>query len=94
MIVTKLKLVNDKDRLTRIVLIILRFYNFAGNVDSLRAELLGIKHDLTHAWRRGYRDVICELDSMEVVRLVSSMEHAGYHTCGALNVDIVTLTSQ
>ena len=50
------------------------FYGFAGDIDVLQAELIGIKIGLWHALELGYRKVVCESDSQEAVGLIQDLD--------------------
>ena len=65
------------------------FHGAASDVNILYVELLAIKIGLLHAWMLGYRVVVCEFDSLEVVCLCSFMSLASYHLYGALVADII-----
>ena len=65
-------------------------YGFAGDIDVLQAELIGII-GLWHAWELGYRKVVCESDSQEAVRLIQDLDLVKYHRYGAILADTVSL---
>ena len=49
---------------------IVGFSGYCGVVDNLCAELLALRRGLKLAWDYGYRQLICEIDCLEIVRLV------------------------
>lgn len=46
------------------------FPGFEGIDINLLPELLAIKHGLVLAWNQGYRKIICNLDSINILRLI------------------------
>lgn len=68
------------------------FSTIDGTGDSLLAELLAIKHGLTHAWNEGARVVICESDSSEVVKLLTEQPHdLSFHSHGIVITNILAI---
>ena len=47
------------------------FSGFIARVDNLCAELLALRKGLQLAWSLGCRDVNCEVDCLEVLRLIN-----------------------
>ena len=52
----------------------LGFSGFAGYGPKLLPELLALKHGLLIAWNWGYRQVLCNSDSMDSLRLIKNYD--------------------
>jgi ribonuclease HI len=61
------------------------FPGFASCGPTLLLELLALKHGLMIAWDWGYRQVLCNSDSMDTLRLVLE-GNIEFHHFGAINV--------
>ncbi|KAJ8768982.1 hypothetical protein K2173_023977 [Erythroxylum novogranatense] len=48
------------------------FFGYIGHTTSLLAELLALQHGMALAWQRGFRQLIVESDSQDVIRLVAN----------------------
>lgn len=55
------------------------FTSFRGQGAPFLAELLALDQGLQHTWNLGYRDVVCESDSLEVVTSVAAQEDVNTH---------------
>ena len=66
---------------------IVGFYGFIGVVGSLLPKLLAVCHELRLAWDRDFRQVLCESDSLDVIRLIH-LDAVDYHHFQAVVMDI------
>lgn len=57
------------------------FSTYEGVGDILVVEHTAMKHGLMLAWDEGFRPVLCESDSRDVVTLLSDNKCNGYHMC-------------
>lgn len=58
---------------------------FASHGPNLLLELLALKHGLMITWERGYRQALCNSDSMDTQRLARE-GNIEFHHFGAINV--------
>ena len=72
---------------------VLGFSNYIPWADNLCVELLALRFGLQLAWQHGFRKIICEVDCMEVVRLVLH-ETSSFHRYVAIIRDIQSLLSR
>ena len=59
--------------------------------EVVRVELLAMLHDLVLAWELGCRRVICEIDSLEAFKLVTTASSPPRHSCYQILGDIKRL---
>ena len=50
---------------------IIGYSRHIGRADNLIVELLAVRKSLQIAWNLGYRHMVCEVDCLEVIQLVS-----------------------
>ncbi|XP_057450644.1 uncharacterized protein LOC130742570 [Lotus japonicus] len=74
-------------------LIVLGFYGHCNDPNILHLKLLAIFHGLSLAWNRGVRAVECQSDSLDAVKLVSSVPPLR-HSYASLIWDIKDLLSR
>ena len=60
------------------------FSGFVTSCDILQVEILAILHGLAFAWRIGTRNLICETDSLEAFRAVTTPSFHPRHSCAAI----------
>jgi len=58
---------------------VLGFSRFAGYGPKLLPELLALKHGLLIAWNWGYKQVLCNSDSMDSLRLIKNYDIDFHH---------------
>lgn len=58
------------------------------------AELLAVRNGLHHAWEEGVRLLICESDSLEVVRLLVERVDHSFHEHARVIEDILQLAKR
>ncbi|KAK7291878.1 hypothetical protein RIF29_07383 [Crotalaria pallida] len=70
-------------------------FSFSSYVDYgnilLAGELLAIRMGLQKAWAKGFKEIVCESDLAEAVRLVNSMVVSPTHLYEVFLVDIANL---
>ena len=70
------------------------YCGYAGSVYILFAELLAINCVLLRAWELHVRTLLCESDSLEAVRFVTSSEMDVYHLYWTIIADIKLLMAR
>ena len=64
------------------------------NCDVLHNELYAILHGLSFAWEKGYKEVICESDSLQAIKIVEASIDMHRHPCRRLLLEIQQLLAR
>lgn len=67
------------------------FSSSEGKGDILLAELLAVKHGIMLAWHKGFKNVILESDSMDLVNLMNDRRFGQFHVYATLVGEIKRL---
>lgn len=60
-------------------LVLVSFMGNIGDTDNLYAELLAHYNGLLLAWNKGYKNVVCYSDSLDVLKLVEENRNVWHH---------------
>lgn len=66
-------------------------FAFDGYGDVMKVELLALLHVLELAWNKDFRNVCCEVDNLEVEKIINSRECPQLHQHAGLSMQIFYL---